>query len=66
MANSGIPIGQWSGSDATNALHQTIRDSTRHTTQLLVLTWAIAALTLVMTIGLVVQIYIALNPPILH
>jgi hypothetical protein len=58
-----IPLGQWSGSEATNALHETIRQhqeaSNRQTRQLIVLTWVMAILTFVMTVGLVVQIYLA-------
>jgi hypothetical protein len=46
----GIPLGEWSGSDATNALRQSIeRFNTRtakQTVWLLRLTWAIAVLTL--------------------
>jgi len=65
QANSGIPLGEWSGSDAVNALHETIKEfdrtSSRQTTAILRLTWTIAFLTLVMTIGLGVQIYLALR-----
>lgn len=62
----GIPIGEWSGSDATKALHETIKSyqeaSRKQTTQMLRLTWAIAILTFVMLVGLVVQIYLAIKP----
>jgi hypothetical protein len=53
---SNIALGQWSGSDATNALHETIRQyqeqSNKQTKQMLKLTWAIAVLTFVMLLGL--------------
>jgi CHASE3 domain sensor protein len=64
LANSGIPLGQWSGSDATEALHRTIRESNeltgrqnatmiRLTRWITALTVAIAMLTLVMAWPLV-------------
>jgi hypothetical protein len=59
----GIPIGQWSGSDAINELHETIKQfneaSSRQTKHLIILTWAIVVLTIMMLIGLGVQIYLA-------
>jgi len=58
-----IPLGQWSGSDATKELHDTIKEfneaSTRQTRHLIILTWAIVILTILMLIGLGVQIYLA-------
>jgi hypothetical protein len=61
-----IRVGELSGSDATNALHATIRTyqeaTAKQTTQLLRLTWAIAILTFVMLVGLGAQIYLALKP----
>src|SRR5258705_9762933 len=61
----GIPLGQWSGSDATNALRESIErfnaKTVRQTTWLLRLTWTIAALTLVMAIGVGVRIYTAMS-----
>jgi len=61
-----IPIGQWSGSDAIKALHDTIQkyqeESSRQTTHMIRLTWVIAGLTFVMLIGLAAQIYLALRP----
>ena len=64
MATSGIPIGEWSGSDAVQALHRSIeehqRTTARQTTHSIVLTWVMAGLTLVMTIGLGIQIWLAL------
>jgi hypothetical protein len=65
MAIKGIPLGEWSGSDATKALHETIKEfskaSGRQTKWMLGLTWAIAVLTLVMAFGLGVQIWLALK-----
>jgi hypothetical protein len=59
----GIPIGQWSGSDAANELHETIKQfneaSSRQTKHLIILTWAIVILTIMLLIGLGVQIYLA-------
>ena len=64
MADAGgIPLGQSSGSDATNALRESIEQfnakTARQTAWLLRLTWTLAALTLVMAIGVGVQIYTA-------
>ena len=60
-----IPLGEWSGSDAIKALHDTIKDfntrSARQTKWMLRLTWVIAVLTLVMAFGLGVQIWLALR-----
>jgi hypothetical protein len=65
MVESGIPIGQWSGSDATNALRESIekfnQQSTRQADTMLRLTWVIAALTIIMAIGLGVQIWLSLR-----
>jgi len=70
MADSHIPVEEWSGSGATRELQETIRQfneqASRQTRQLVVLTWVIAGLTLViavltfgMTVGVVVQICLA-------
>jgi hypothetical protein len=70
---SGIPLGEWSGSDATKALHETIsalhetirayqKESSRQTAQMIRVTWAIAVLTFVMLIAVGAQIYLALPP----
>ena len=63
MSEGGIPIGKWSGSDAVDALHNTIRDyqdtATKQTRTIIRLTWAIVTLTIAMLIGLAVQIYLA-------
>ena len=56
----GIPIGQWSGSDAVNALHETIKQfneaTAKQTSWLLRLTWAIVVLTVVMTAAVIIQV----------
>jgi len=58
-----IPLSEWSGSGATNELHDTIRrfnaEASRQTRQLLILTWVIAALTAVTAVGVAVQICLA-------
>jgi hypothetical protein len=65
MAKSGIPLGQWNGSDATEALHATIKDfvetSDKQTRKMIHLTWAILVLTGVMLLEVSVQIALALN-----
>jgi hypothetical protein len=62
-----IPIGKWSGSDATEALHASIKaysdQASVQTRQMLRLTWVIAILTSVMLVGLAIQIYLVVNPP---
>jgi hypothetical protein len=62
----GIPIGQWSGSDATNALREVMEkyqaESSKQTQQMIVLTRVIAVLTLVMLLGLGAQIFLAILP----
>jgi hypothetical protein len=61
----GIPMGQWSGADATHALHETIRafgvKSDRQTRTMIGLTWAIAILTLAMLGAVAFQIYVDLH-----
>jgi hypothetical protein len=65
MAEGGIPLGEWSGSNATRELHETIKrfneSATRQTAIIIRLTWAIAILTAVMTVAVVVQICLALR-----
>jgi len=60
-----IRIGELSGSDATNALHETIRrfneQSQKQTQQMVTLTKVIAALTAVLLVGVVVQIFVAVK-----
>lgn len=59
-----IPIGEWSGSDATKELQKTIEDfnkqSSKQTKMMLKLTITIAILTFLLFIGLVVQICISI------
>lgn len=61
--SAGIPLGQWSGSDATKELTETLKkfneSSGKQTRQMVILTWVIAILTFFMLIGLIVQIYMA-------
>jgi hypothetical protein len=63
--NTGIPLGQWSGSDATDRLRETIEALNKHTEKqnrtMVRLTWAILALTLVTTVVGAVQVWIALR-----
>ena len=60
-----MPLDQWNGSDATKALHATIKafneQSSKQTDQMLKLTRWITGLTVVMTVGLAIQIYLALQ-----
>jgi hypothetical protein len=57
---SGIPVGQWSGSDATDALHETIKATGRQNTLLLRMTGVIVILSIV---GILVPFYLAYYPP---
>ncbi len=65
MADKGIPLGEWSGSDATDRLRQTIQEfndaSLQQAGRLMLLTWVIAILTFVMTVGIGVQIWLAVR-----
>ncbi len=60
LANGERTLGEWSGSDATDRLHTTIaaynETATKQATSMIRLTWAIVALTLVLVVGLAVQI----------
>ena len=60
-----IPLGQWNGSDATRELTETVvklsEASERQTKTMVRLTWAIAVMTLVMTLGVATQIWITLR-----
>ena len=62
-----IRVGELSGSDATNALHETIAKSneiaSRQTQRIIVLTYAILFLTVVMTVMVAVQVWVALREP---
>jgi hypothetical protein len=59
----GIPLGQWSGSDATEQLTKTLiafnEQSSKQTRQLMILTVVITVLTFIMTVGVGVQIWLA-------
>ena len=63
MAKGGIPLGEWSGSDAVRALHETIRafveSSDRQAKAMISLTRWIAALTVAMLVAVVVQIVVS-------
>jgi hypothetical protein len=65
MAPNGIPLNEWSGSGAIKELEKTLRkfneETSKQTRQLLILTWAMTILTVLMTIGVVIQIYLALQ-----
>ena len=60
MAPGNIPIGEWSGSNATQDLHKTLQEfvdsSNQSTKWMLRLTWAIACLTLAMLTAVIAQI----------
>lgn len=61
MADKGIPLGVWSGSDATDRLRQAIQEfndaSLRQAGRLMLLTWVIA----ILTVGIGVQIRLAVH-----
>jgi hypothetical protein len=61
----GIPLGEFSGSNATEALHATIKQFTakseEQTTRLICLTWAIVLLTVVMLVEVGVQTWAILR-----
>jgi hypothetical protein len=61
----GIPLGQWSGSDAKERHRETIEASNlqaeKQTRTMVRLTWVIAALTLVMVIVGALQVWIAVR-----
>jgi hypothetical protein len=65
MADVGVSLGTSSGSNATDRLRQTIQEftdaSSRQTRRLVQPTWVIAILTFVMTVGIGVQIWLALG-----
>ncbi len=67
MSECGIPLGKWSGSDATEALHSTIKDfvdaSDNQTRIMIRLTKAIVLLTVLLLVGLAIQIGIQFNAP---
>lgn len=65
MSKGGIPLGEWSGSDATHELHNTIKQfnekTEKQTEQMVRLTKVIAWLTSVMLVAVVVQIVLAVK-----
>jgi hypothetical protein len=65
MATGGIPLGEWSGSDATDRLRESVDAANlatdRNTKTIIRLTWAIATMTLFLVVGLVVQIWLAVK-----
>lgn len=62
-----IPLGQFSGSDATDRLRESIeqhqRATQRQTRTMIALTWAVTIMTVVMLVGLGVQIWLAWPAP---
>jgi hypothetical protein len=62
-ASGGIPLGVWSGSDATNQLRETIIElseaTARQTRQMIRLTWTLVIMTAVLIAGLTIQIVLA-------
>ena len=65
MANSGTPLGEWSGSNATRELHETIKrfnaTAEEQARQMVVLTKRIMWLTVVMSVLVVVQIVLTIR-----
>jgi hypothetical protein len=65
MPDRGIPLGQWSGSEATDRLHATVAEysevAARQTAQLVRLTWVLVVLTCLLFVGLIVQIVLAVT-----
>ena len=63
----GIPLKEWSGSGAVEALQASIEkfqtESSRQTATMIRLTWAIAGLTVVMLVAVLAQIYLTIWPP---
>jgi hypothetical protein len=62
-----IPLNEWSGAAAMKSLHESIdqyqKESSRQTAKMIRLTWIITGLTVVLTLGLFVQIWLAFYPP---
>lgn len=65
MAKTGIPLGEWSGSAATDRLREAVvgysEVTAKQTRQLVRLTWALVALTCLLLVGLIVQIVLAVG-----
>jgi hypothetical protein len=61
MTEKGIPMGQWSGSDATDRLQAVIEENQkateRQTRTMIYLTWVMTILTVVTAAPIVVQIW---------
>ena len=61
-----IPIKQWSGADATEALHDTVKEynevATAQAKAMIKLTRWIIVLTIALLLGLALQVWIALQP----
>ena len=64
MPEGGIPLSDWSGSGATERLHETLVEfsaaTSKQTAQLVRLTWALVVLTGLLFIGLIVHVGLAL------
>ena len=64
-ASGGIPLGEWSGSNATRDLHETIKQfnekAEKQTQQMVRLTRVIAWLTFVMLVAVIAQIVFAVK-----
>ena len=64
MSKSGIPLGEWSGSPATDRLHETINayneTATAQADKILRLTRQLVILTWVLVVGLAVQVVLAI------
>jgi hypothetical protein len=67
MVKRGVPLGEWSGSDATNRLRAVIEkqheETVKQTTRMVLLTWAMFALTFVMVLATIIQVWLAFWPP---
>jgi hypothetical protein len=65
MAKSSIPLGEWSGSDATNKLRAVIekqhQEAAKQTTVMVRLTWAMFALTFVTVLATIIQVVLAIS-----
>jgi hypothetical protein len=63
MTEGGIPLSEWSGSGATDRLHQTVEKysevTAKQTAELIRLTRQLVLLTWLLFIGLIVQIVLA-------
>lgn len=63
--SGGIPLSEWSGSGATERLHETIREfnavAGKQTATMVRLTWALVLLTVALLVGLIVQVALAIT-----